>query len=105
MDLIDGSALWLGLPQVIPPPPPPPPVSDADGVMVPGMFPDQLYSAGHYTRINPVTERANPWRDMILWLRRLRRIDREWEISELARKIELDDLDLMELTVLSRSRL
>lgn len=104
IDIVDGSLLWDGLATTPPPPPPPAPTETGDGVMVPGMFgPAETYiSTSTYPRRRRESETENPWVALIKWLRRLRRIDDQWEISQLAKTIELDDLDVMEVTMLSR---
>lgn len=93
MDIIDGSGLWTTGSGQAPPPPPPPAPSD-DGVMLVG-------SSAYAERLDRLRQ-TDPWADLRTWWKRLRRIDAQWMSPAMLAKIEQDDLDVIELTRLTR---
>lgn len=104
IDIIDGSLLWDGVSGgPIPPPPTPVIVESADGVALPGLPPGMLVSTTAYQRRRSrLDDLPNPWIAILRWLRVIDDT-REWTADYL-RMIEADDMDIVELTRLTRRR-
>lgn len=100
MDVLTISMGWIGGYPVAGPTPPPTPTDTGDGVLLAS----DLTSSAYARRFEQAQERANPWADLIAWLRRLRRIDRQWEDAQLLKRIEADDQEIIELTGLTQRR-
>lgn len=102
LDIVDGTLLWQVGSAAAPAPPTPTP-STGDAAAIPSEL---------YTFTGPRTRRqygiGDPWGEILAWLRRLRRIDEDFQVSQtalqMAREATIDDEDVMEITRLTRRR-